>query len=99
MLGGCTERVLIAKFRGPQRVSAGELAVEWTAQSDTPEVRVRQAGLELLARDFAGLLRHLARIERPVSPDEFCALLARLGYADVTVCERPANVLSFSRPG
>jgi hypothetical protein len=99
LLGACAERVFISKFRGSQRVSPGELLVEWAAPGDGPEFRVRQAGLELLARDFAGLLRHVARIGRPVTPHDFCALLIRLGYADMTVAERPANVLSFARPG
>jgi hypothetical protein len=99
LLGPCEERVFISKFRGSQRVSPGELLVEWTAHSDSPEFRVRQAGLELMARDFAGLLRHVARMDRPVSGDDFCALLMRLGYSDMTVAERPPNVVSFSRPG
>lgn len=98
-LGTCAERVCISKFRGPRRVSRAELVVEWSTHHDSPEFRVRQAGLELLARDFAGLLRHITRFERPVAPDDFCALLVRLGYADMTVAERPANVVSLARPG
>lgn len=98
-LGTCAERVGIAKFRGSQRVSRGEITIEWANHTDGAELRVRQGGFELLTRDFSGLLRHLTRIEGPISPDEFCGLLIRLGYADMTVSERPANVLSFGRPG
>lgn len=98
-LGTCAERVCISKFRGARRASRAELVVEWSTLPGGPEFRVRQAGLELLARDFAGLLRHVTRFEHPISPDDFCALLVRLGYADMTVAERPANVVSFARPG
>jgi len=98
-LGNCAERVCVSKFRGSQRVSRGELVIEWASSGDSPELRVRQAGLELLVQDFAGLLRHMTRIERPIAPDDFCALLVRLGYSDMTVADRPANVLGFGRPG
>lgn len=97
-LGNCAERVSISTFRGPQRVGAGELVLEWTSIAEAPELRVRQAGWELLAKEFSGLLRHLTRIEGPIAPDEFCGLLLRLGYADMTVTERPANVVSLARP-
>jgi hypothetical protein len=98
-LGSCAERICISNFNGSQRVSAGELIVEWATAGEGPELRVRQAGWDLLARDFSGLLRHMTRIAGPISPDDFCAMLLRLGYADMTVAERPANVLSLSRLG
>lgn len=97
-LGNCAERVCISNFRGPQRVGSGELVLEWASAAESPEIRVRQAGWELLAKDFSGLLRHLTRVEGPIAPDDFCALLLRLGYADMTVPERPANVVSLARP-
>lgn len=97
-LAGCAERVSVAMFQGTQRVSRGELVIEWASAEEGLELRARQAGFELLTRDFSGLLRHLTRIDRPIAPDDFCALLLRLGYADMTVAEKPANVVGFGRP-
>jgi hypothetical protein len=93
----CAERVCISKYVGGQRAVQGELLVEWPALTDRPELRVRQPGWDLLAKDFSGLLRHMTRIDGAISPDDFCALLLRLGLADMTVTEQPANVVSLRR--
>jgi hypothetical protein len=93
----CAERICISKYVGGQPAVQGELLVEWPALTDRPELRVRQAGWDLLAKDFSGLLRHMTRIDGAISPDDFCALLLRLGLADMTVTEQPANVISLRR--
>ncbi|HWI81977.1 hypothetical protein [Ramlibacter sp.] len=91
-LGPCVERVCISMDGGQQPARRGELVLEWRAAGERPELRVGQDGWDLLARDFSGLLRHMLRLDGGVSPDEFCALLLRLGFADRTVESKPANV-------
>jgi hypothetical protein len=48
----------------------------------------------MLAKDFSGLQRHLARHHDgcPLSPDDLCDLLLRLGFSDMTERIKPANV-------
>ena len=48
----------------------------------------------MLAMDFSGLQRHLARHHDgpPLSPDDVCDLLLRLGFSDMTEHIKPANV-------
>jgi len=95
-LGPCAERVCIA-MHGLQQARRGELVLEWRAFDERPALRVEQDGWDLLTRDFSGLLRHMARLDSAVSPDEFCAMLLRLGFADRTVAHKPANVERLPR--
>lgn len=90
-LGPCAERVCIA-MHGAQQPRRGELVVEWRALGERPELRVAQDGWDLLTRDFSGLLRHMVRLDTPVTPDQFCAMLLRLGFVDRTMDRKPANV-------
>lgn len=96
-LGACVERVCISMAGVQQPVRRGEVVVEWRASGERPELRVSQDGWDLLARDFSGLLRHMVRLEGGVSPDDFCALLLRLGFADRTLAEKPVNVEQLPR--
>jgi hypothetical protein len=95
-LGPCAERVCIAMY-GAQQPRRGELVVEWRALDERPELRVSQDGWDLLARDFSGLLRHMVRLDSACSPDDFCAMLLRLGFADRTIERKPANVEALPR--
>lgn len=96
-LESCAERICISKYAGSQPAVQGELVLAWPALAERPELRVRQPGWDLLAKDFSGLLRHMVRIDGAISPDDFCALLLRLGFADMTVTEQPANVVTLRR--
>jgi hypothetical protein len=96
-LANCVERVCISVPGTQQAPRRGELVVEWRAVGERPELRVSQEGWALLATEFSGLLRHMVRLDSGVSPDEFCALLLRLGFVDQTMAVKPGNVESFRR--
>ena len=97
VLGDCMERVCISSSGRSQSSARGELVLEWRAPGDRPELRVRQDAWAMLARDFSGLQRHLARHHdgTALTPDEVCELLLRLGFADMTERVKPANVERF----
>lgn len=95
-LGTCAERVCIAMY-GLQQPRRGELVLEWRSPRERPALHVAQDGWDLLTKDFSGLLRHMARLDSGVSPDEFCAMLLRLGFADRTIEHKPANVENLPR--
>lgn len=97
-LGDCAERICISKFAGAQPATPAQLTIEWTSPAHSAELRVRESGWDLLAKDFSGLLRHMTRMEGPVSPDAMCALLLRLGFVDMTVADKPSNVIPLARP-
>lgn len=98
-LGGCAERICISKFAGTQPApAAAQLIIEWASPTQPAELRVRQPAWDLLTKEFSGLLRHMTRMGDPVSPDAVCALLERLGFVDMTVAEKPSNVISLARP-
>ncbi len=39
----------------------------------------------------------MVRLDSHCSPDEFCAMLLRLGFADRTIQHKPANVEALPR--
>ena len=97
VLADCVERVCISSSAGSQASARGELILEWRGPGERPELRVRQDAWAMLARDFSGLQRHLARHHdgTALSPDDLCELLLRLGFADMTERVKPANVERF----
>jgi hypothetical protein len=93
-LEGCMERVCISSNAGQAMAARGELMLEWRAIGSRPELRVGQDAWAMLAMDFSGLQRHLARHHdgSPLSADDLCDLLLRLGFSDMTERIKPANV-------
>jgi hypothetical protein len=93
-LEGCIERVCISSKAGSPKAARRGLVLEWRAIGNRPELRVEQDAWAMLAQDFSGLQRHLARHHDggPLSADDLCDLLLRLGFSDMTERIKPPNV-------